>query len=62
MDDHFRESFQAAYMELGGLGERVLGKKLNNNNNIFVFDHEYFCCVVTSCICLSQLTINSGMC
>lgn len=26
MDDNFREAFNAAYMELGGLGERVLGK------------------------------------
>lgn len=25
MDDNFRESFNNAYMELGGLGERVLG-------------------------------------
>ncbi|KAK7101316.1 hypothetical protein V1264_024110 [Littorina saxatilis] len=25
IDDHFREAFNAAYLELGGLGERVLG-------------------------------------
>ena len=25
MDDNFREAFNNAYMELGGLGERVLG-------------------------------------
>lgn len=28
MDDNFREAFNNAYMELGGLGERVLGKLL----------------------------------
>ena len=26
MDDQFRAAFNIAYMELGGLGERVLGK------------------------------------
>lgn len=26
LDDNFREYFNTAYMELGGLGERVLGK------------------------------------
>lgn len=26
MDDELKEAFQNAYMELGGLGERVLGK------------------------------------
>lgn len=26
LDDNFREAFNAAYLELGGLGERVLGK------------------------------------
>lgn len=26
IDDHFREAFNAAYLELGGLGERVLGE------------------------------------
>ena len=26
MDDQFRSAFNIAYMELGGLGERVLGK------------------------------------
>lgn len=26
MDDNFREAFNNAYMELGGLGERVLGE------------------------------------
>ena len=25
LDDNWKESFQNAYMELGGLGERVLG-------------------------------------
>lgn len=25
MDEMWRESFQSAYLELGGLGERVLG-------------------------------------
>ena len=28
MDDQFRSAFNIAYMELGGLGERVLGKYL----------------------------------
>lgn len=27
MDEELKEAFQNAYMELGGLGERVLGKK-----------------------------------
>lgn len=27
MDDEMKEAFQNAYLELGGLGERVLGKK-----------------------------------
>lgn len=27
LDDDMREAFQNAYLELGGLGERVLGKK-----------------------------------
>ena len=27
LDDNFREAFNAAYLELGGLGERVLGKR-----------------------------------
>ena len=27
MDDQFRAAFNIAYMELGGLGERVLGMK-----------------------------------
>lgn len=26
MDDEMKEAFQNAYLELGGLGERVLGK------------------------------------
>lgn len=26
LDDDLREAFQNAYLELGGLGERVLGK------------------------------------
>ena len=26
LDDNFREAFNAAYLELGGLGERVLGE------------------------------------
>ena len=26
MDEQWKESFQTAYMDLGGLGERVLGK------------------------------------
>lgn len=26
MDDDWKDAFQGAYMELGGLGERVLGK------------------------------------
>lgn len=26
MDEEMKEAFQNAYMELGGLGERVLGK------------------------------------
>ena len=25
LDENWREAFQSAYMELGGLGERVLG-------------------------------------
>ena len=28
MDEEMKEAFQNAYMELGGLGERVLGKNL----------------------------------
>ena len=28
MDDQFRAAFNVAYMELGGLGERVLGKAI----------------------------------
>lgn len=28
MDEEMKEAFQNAYMELGGLGERVLGKEL----------------------------------
>lgn len=28
MDDEMKEAFQNAYLELGGLGERVLGKKV----------------------------------
>lgn len=27
MDEELKEAFQNAYLELGGLGERVLGKK-----------------------------------
>ena len=27
LDDNFREAFNAAYLELGGLGERVLGEE-----------------------------------
>lgn len=27
MDEEMKEAFQNAYMELGGLGERVLGKE-----------------------------------
>lgn len=27
MDEELKEAFQNAYMELGGLGERVLGKE-----------------------------------
>lgn len=27
LDDEMKESFQNAYLELGGLGERVLGKR-----------------------------------
>ena len=26
MDDDWKDAFQSAYMELGGLGERVLGR------------------------------------
>lgn len=31
LDDEMKESFQNAYLELGGLGERVLGKKGKKN-------------------------------
>lgn len=27
LDNDWRDTFQGAYMDLGGLGERVLGKK-----------------------------------
>lgn len=30
MDEEMKEAFQNAYMELGGLGERVLGEKKKN--------------------------------
>jgi len=31
LDDEMKESFQNAYLELGGLGERVLGKERKKN-------------------------------
>lgn len=32
MDEEMKEAFQNAYMELGGLGERVLGKEKSSKN------------------------------
>ena len=31
LDDEMKDSFQNAYLELGGLGERVLGKDRRRN-------------------------------
>lgn len=33
LDDEMKESFQNAYLELGGLGERVLGKREKNSSS-----------------------------
>lgn len=33
MDDEMKEAFQNAYLELGGLGERVLGKEDRMQDN-----------------------------
>lgn len=32
LDEQWREAFQTAYMDLGGLGERVLGQRLEISN------------------------------
>lgn len=32
MDEEMKEAFQNAYLELGGLGERVLGESVNENH------------------------------
>ena len=34
LDDHLRKSFNDAYMEMGGLGERVIGKAIQLANCI----------------------------
>lgn len=36
LDDEIKESFQKAYEALGGLGERVLGKRAHQYGNIFI--------------------------
>lgn len=36
VDDHFREVFSAAYLELGGLGERVLGQCYLGRYNLVI--------------------------
>lgn len=42
MDEEMKEAFQNAYMELGGLGERVLGKEKGLANvHIYKWTHEY---------------------
>lgn len=48
MDDELKEAFQNAYLELGGLGERVLGKKSRITVNISV---KLCCCVKLKMIC-----------
>lgn len=43
MDDELKEAFQNAYLELGGLGERVLGKeKCSNLINSHDLELSYF--------------------
>lgn len=37
LDEEMKEAFNNAYLELGGLGERVLGKQLDSVNR-FVFN------------------------
>lgn len=32
MDEEMKEAFQNAYLELGGLGERVLGERVNKRH------------------------------
>ena len=34
MDDEMKEAFQNAYLELGGLGERVLGKDDSDSGDL----------------------------
>lgn len=39
MDEEMKEAFQNAYLELGGLGERVLGEKANERHKETVYDN-----------------------
>lgn len=44
MDDEMKEAFQNAYLELGGLGERVLGKF----SGLFAVDTSSTLCFIIS--------------
>lgn len=44
MDDEMKEAFQNAYLELGGLGERVLGKEVKYGS--FPVDPSSTLCVI----------------
>lgn len=39
LDEEMKDAFQNAYLELGGLGERVLGKKNSFNNKQRLVPH-----------------------
>lgn len=47
MDEEMKEAFQNAYMELGGLGERVLGKRDNGGKDRFLKGHNMYAAILS---------------
>lgn len=56
MDDEMKEAFQNAYLELGGLGERVLGKDDRKTNyfkchgkQLVKYNFDFSCSLCSNC-------------
>lgn len=57
LDDNFREAFNAAYLELGGLGERVLGKIVSHYSLLSTSKHYFSLKIVGDDDQLNKMTI-----
>lgn len=60
MDDEMKEAFQNAYLELGGLGERVLGKSVTS----FLPDDTFctLCFIISVDVLFFSFFLKSGFC